>query len=29
VPAPVFAPPGSELYVAKRGDSVGLLAHRK
>ena len=27
-PAPTFAPPGTELYVAKRGDSVGSLARQ-
>jgi len=28
LPAPVFAPPGTELYAAKRGDSVGSLARQ-
>ncbi len=27
-PAPTFAPPGTELYAAKRGDSVGSLARQ-
>jgi hypothetical protein len=28
LPAPTFAPPGSEFYAAKRGDSVGSLARQ-
>jgi hypothetical protein len=28
LPAPTFAPPGTELYAAKRGDSVGSLARQ-
>jgi hypothetical protein len=28
LPTPVFAPPGTELYAAKRGDSVGSLARQ-
>ena len=28
LPAPVFAPPGTELYSAKRGDSIGSVARQ-
>jgi hypothetical protein len=28
LPAPTFAPPGTDLYAAKRGDSVGSLARQ-